>query len=49
MSKLLDAFETREDLLAGKGVAEEAIIAAEKALDLSFASEYNHRANQRWL
>ena len=40
MSTIIDSFKAKSDLLAGKGVPEEAILEAEKALNISFAKEY---------
>ena len=40
MSRIIEVFESKVDLLKGDGVSEEAITAAEKKLNLSFSNEY---------
>ena len=37
---IVEAFQSKEDAILGKGVSEEAIEAAEKELGLSFANDY---------
>ncbi len=40
MSKIIDVFESKANLLVGDGVSEKEIIEAEKVLKLSFSDEY---------
>lgn len=40
MSKIIDAFKDKPDLLAGKGVSDKMVKEAEKALNLTFSDEY---------